>query len=946
MSNNENYGAKLVQLANSKGKVPILQLTKDKALAAQLSKAIDSTFPVAHTPAGSRKIEQPNEAVLHTIASQTQNNLSHSNTIMQMLPDLQMGAQILVSSVASPKDQMTNEFSYTVDSDMLPPTVLAGTMEILKDHYDKNYKFKEKTPRIIHEVLFETGAHILAILPENAVDEMINRNNAISMENFREVMGQDSFGPANANGALTRNLGILGPGIADLAKAGKRGNISSLGFNIGNESIDDVYNGFNANTNAFSQQIHVITPKSGKHYALEGLNITDNPNILRMPLLADKMRNDQITAKLGINRLKAGLEAYLDPGKVKLDDRSLKNLIYKPRRRGLRTMQVFKTDSQLDRRSIGMPLLMELPTEAVVPICTPGREDHHVGYLVLLDENGYPVKAGNHRDSFMEMSSRLDRAGSQTNNLTNRLKQLTEGLGCTSVEYTGQMARIHADLVEQDLLARFRNGKFANRVQLVKNQEFYNIMLARNYQQQQTTILFLPIDAVTYFARKYNQYGIGVSILDEMKMLNNQRAIATMANTILGIKNSIPRTNVDMVIDETDPDPIKTGEMFLQEIMRINQTAVPFGASAPGDIADFLQRAQYQINITGHPGIPDTTVTYNESTSNYSKVDKELEESLERRSAMAMGLQPDTINNGFNQETATSVVTNNLMLSRRVQIIQDQLNPHFTDMHRKVARVDEDLQDKLRELLFNEYESLEIDEEEIAEAIGKERAGVKPFVVEHILIDLIETLEVKLPRPNSTTIENQSAALDAFTALLDKALDSYISDAFFTDELGGELSRNTDAVKKMLMAHYTRQFMAENAIMPELAQLTSIGPDGKAEINLWETQAEYIEKLMVTMSGFMKRIHKTKMDTNEVVNNLNEIAEDAGASSGDYGSSSSSSSDNSGDGDGDSTSEADPFGMGDMDFGMDTGVSDDAEADPEGSEPATDGDATAEPVVP
>lgn len=946
MTDRENYAAKLVQLANSRGRVPVLQLTRDKPLAAALSKAIESTIRPEHTPNGSRKIEQPNEAVLHSIASQTQNNLSHSNTIMQMLPDLQMGAQILVSSVASPKDQMTNEFSYSVDSELLPPTVLAGAMEILKDHYDKHYAFKNKTPRIIHEVLFEAGAHILAILPENAVDEMINRNNAISMENFREVMGVDTFSNGNANGAMTKSLGILGPGVADFAKVGKRGNISSLGFNVGNESIDDVYNGFNANTNAFSQQIHVTTPTTGKHYALEGLHITDNPNILRMPLLADKMRNDQITAKLGINRLKAGLEAYVESGQVKLDDRSLKNLIYKPRRRGLRTMQVFKTDNQLDRRSIGMPLLMELPTESVVPICTPGREDHHVGYLVLLDENGYPVKAGNHRDSFMEMSARLDRAGSQTNNLTNRLKQLTEGLGCTAVEYTGQMARIHADLVEQDLLARFRNGKFANRVQLVKNQEFYNIMLARNYSQQQTTILFLPVDTVTYFARKYNQYGIGVSILDEMKMLNNQRAIATMANTILGIKNSIPRTNVDMVIDETDPDPIKTGEMFLQEIMRINQTAVPFGASAPGDIADFLQRAQYQVNITGHPGIPDTTVTYNESTSNYSKVDKDLEESLERRSAMAMGLQPDTINNGFNQETATSVVTNNLMLSRRVQIIQDQLNPHFTDMHRKVARVDEDLQDKLRTLLFNEYEALEIDEEEIAEAIGKEKATVKPYVVEHILIDMIESLEVNLPRPNSTTIENQSAALDAFTALLEKALDSYISDAFFTDEIGGELTRNTESVKKMLMAHYTRQFMAENGIMPELAQLTAIGPDGKAEVNLWETQAAYVEKLMVTMSGFMKRIHETKMETNEIVNGLNEIAEDAGASSGEYGggsSSSDSSEDDAGDG-----NSGDPFGMGDMDFGMggdDADTTADPDADPNAAEPDANADGL-EPISP
>lgn len=914
--------AKVVELANSKSKVPALQLVRDKPLAAALSKAINPTIPVAHTAAGTRKIEQPSQAMLHNITSRTANNISHSSTIMQMLPDLQLGSQILVSSVASPKDQMTNEFAYKTATDLLPPTVLAGAMEILKNHFDKEYAFKNKTNRILREVLFETGSHILAILPENSIDEMINRNNAVSMEDFKETLGMNTLLNDSPAKALAMNKGVLGAGIAGYTDNTTRGpGISALGFSIGNESIDDIYKTYSSEQRPFSQQIH-IDGVNKKKIAIEGLFITDNPDILRMPLIEAKLRKDKITASYGTNRLQDGLEAVSTGINVKLDDRSLKDLIYKPRKRGMRTMQVFKTEQQVKRRSIGKPLLLELPSESVVPVCAPGREDQHVGYLVLIDETGNPVKAMNDRDSFNEMSQRLDRAGSQTNNITNRLKQLTDGLGCGQVEYTGQMARIHADLVEQDLLARFRNGYFTNNVQLVKNQEFYNIMLARTFQQQQTTILFLPIDTVTYFARKYNQYGIGVSILDEMKLLNNMRAINMFANTILGIKNSIPRTNVDMTIDETDPDPMKTAEMFLQEIMRVNQTAVPFGASAPVDIADYLQRSQYQVNIQGHPAIPDTKVAYSENTTSYAKVDKELEESYERRSAMAMGLQQDTINNGFNQETATSVVAGNLMLSQRVQIIQDQLNPHFTDMHRKVARTDEDLQDKLRELFFNEYEALEIDEEEISAALGSDKANIKPFVIQHILNDFIEGLEVTLPRPNSTTIENQMVAMEAYSGLLDKALDAYLSDAFFTDETGGELSRNVSSIKEMLKAHFLRLYMAENGIMSELSSLTSIAPDGKAEINLWESQAEYIEKLMITCSGFMKKIHKTKIEENEVVNNLNQIAEDAGASDG--GSSSTSTTDDSTTDD--SGMGGDDFGFGDI--GLDTPAGDDMPAEP------------------
>lgn len=926
MPNNESPMAKIVSLVNSKGKVPALQLVKDKPLAAMLSKAVDSTRPAAHTPAGSRKIEAPSQAMLHNIASRTASNISHANTIMQILPDLQLASQILVSSVASPKDQMTLELNYKTTAGILPPTVMSAAMEIIKDHFDTHYSFKNKIPRILREVLFETGSHILAILPENSIDEMINRNNAISMEDFKETLGiGGSLGATSAKEALTRNVGLLGAGVKGYETSNKKAKgIADLGFSIGNESIDDVYNAYTTNQPKFSQQMHGKIDKD--IFPIDGLFITDNPDVLRMPMIEEKLRRDQISKRLNTSRIGAGLESMAPGmGKVKLDDRSLKNLLYKPRRRGMHTMQVMKTDSQLERRSVGRPLWRELPSESVIPICAPGREDQHVGYLVMLDELGNPVKAMNERDSFFDMSKRLENAGSQTNNITSRLKQLTDGLQCSDQEYSGQMNRIFTDLVEQDVLARFRNGLMTNNVQLVRNEDFYNIMLSRTWEQQQTTLLFLPIDTVTYFARKYNQYGIGVSILDEMKMLNNMRAISMMANTILGIKNSIPRTNVDLVLDESDPDPMKTAEQFLQEMMRMNQTSVPFGASAPVDIADYLQRAQYQVQISGHPGLPDTKATYNEGATSYQKVDTELDEMYERRSAMAMGMQPDTINNGFNQETATSVVANNLMLSRRVQIIQDQINPHITDAHRKTARADEDLLEKLRELLFTEYDNLNIDEDEIAAAIGQDKVHVKPFVVEHILRDFIEGMDVTLPKPNTTTIENQKAALEAYTSLLDPALDAMLSSEFFTDEIAGKLDRTVDSVKKMIRAHFLRQFMAENGIMTELSALTTLTPDNKAELDLWENQKEYIEKLMLTISGFMKDIHKVKVETNTETERLKAIEEDAGTGGGD-----SSGSDTSSD---TSSSTGDDMGGGfDFDMGG-MGGGEDTPADPIPEEP-------------
>lgn len=899
--------ANLVKLHNTREKVPALEITRDRPLSALLSKAINPTIQANHTDRGTRKVETPSVGVLHKIASRTANNIMHSDTTMQMLPDMQLGSQILVSSVASPKDMMTTELTYKSTPGILPPNVLATVIAEMRDHFNKFYKIKNNIPRILNEILFEKGSHVRAIIPENAIDEMINRSNAVSMESFCEAIGSVEIpkdGSINTS-ALTASINLLGPGLEGFKDTATREKKDShhLSFSIGNESLEEVYKSYNA-PHTFSQKLHI---KIDDHPidVLEHITITDNPNVLRIAKIEEKLRKDQINARLKMDRSAIALES-ITAGKIKLDDRSLKNLIYKSRRIGVHTMQVFKTDNQLDRRSIGRPLDMVLPSESVIPVYTPGEEENHVGYFILLDQSGNPVKAMNEQDTFGAMQSRMMKASNQTSNIQNRLKQLVDGLGCSEVEHNDVMNRVYGDMVEQDLLARLRNGMYANSVALGKNDGFYRVMLSRVFQQQHTTVLFMPADMVVYFARKYNQYGIGVSILDEMKLLNNMRAIAMMSNTMLGIKNSIPRTDIELNIDEDDPDPYKTAEMLMNEVARVNQTALPFGASSPVDIADYLQRAQYRIKVTGHPAMPDTNVSYQESNTNYSKVDTELDDSLQKRGLMGMGLNAESVNNGFDRETATSVVTNNLMLSRRVMVIQDQVNPHFTSYHQKIARADEELQEKLRDILFNSYDELKIDEDEIAKQTGQEKGLVKPIVIQHIINDFIDGLEVTLPRPNTASLKNQKESLEEYGQLLDLAIEAYMSDEFFTDELGGEVSRNTISIKKMMRAHFMRNYMAENGILPEVAAIVTIADDDKPEFDLWETQKEHIEKLMKSMSGFMKKIHTTKQESDLLVEQLNAASGEDGASG--YDSSNSSS---------DSTSD-DSAGEDSFNFDMDT----------------------------
>lgn len=933
MSNDKKQPGSLssiIGLANSKSKVPVIQIVRQKPLAAAISKSVAPAERVKHTPDGTRVIETPSVHTLQQISNQTANNISQSDTTLQMIPDTELGAQILISAVISPKDMMTLELTYSVKPGLMSPAIVSALTTALRRQFVDVYKIKNKLPRILREVLFDKGSHVVAIIPENSIDEMINRNNAISLETYSSAGGNlNSYSHARrvlASGrhSIATGVGILGPGVAHAG--GGRTSVGDRIFSAGMESIS--LNAYDPVAQKFDQHLtlapSLVKPTAKDPITVSDVIITDNPAILQGPEIERRVRAEAIRSRLKNNQLEVGIESLATKSNIKLDDKSLMAAIYKSRKIGNKQMQVMKTDSQLERKTIGRPLVMELPPESVIPVFTPGQEDKHVGYFILLDQTGNPVRTSTETDTLSTMSRRLNSATNQQQNLINRLQQLTAGFGCTNdQEHADMMVRIYADMVEADLLARLRNGVYANSVALAKNTEYYRVMLTRVLAQQRTTILFMPVEMVTYFARKYNKYGIGMSILDDMKVINNIRAITTLANTLLGIRNSIPRTTVDLNIDETDPDPYKTAEMFLNEILRVNQTAVPLGASSPTDMLDFFQRAQYRMNIKGHPGIPDTSAEYTESNTSYNQVDTKLEEYLQDRAMMTMGLNSEIVKNGFNgSDTATSVVASNLMLSRRVAVLQEQINPHITDYHQKIIRADEEILSELREILDQNYEELDIDEETICRELGiTQNPEIKKVIIDKLLDEFVDKLEVTLPKPETATLANQKDLLSNFVDLLDQALDAYINEDFFDAELGGELAESIKSVRAAIRAYYIRKYMAENGIMPDLAAIVAPTEEGE-HIDFWQSQKNHIENLSKSLGNFMRSIHETKKSESVLKKAMDtefqDAVDNAGTGSDGGGSDWSSSDSDSSGGDSDSSGGDDDFGLGaggDMDFG-------------------------------
>lgn len=886
MASRQNPLVAAIKLAKGGNSYPVMELvTQSPETAAAVSKLVN---PIQNQPVygskGERQFPTPNVFQMRQIANRTAMNASDAEMVMQILPDQELTAQILVSSILSPKDMLTTVLHFKPPEGMFSQSVVAQLIQRISEHFEHGYKIKPDLSRILREALFESGSHVRAVLPENSIDELINRSMAVKVEDLSDIV--DNSGRVRSIGTLgkySKTPTTVSGGISMEAFSERTIN-TPLSLEDHQLHLEGTFYTFRGGPNAPDDF------KEGREVKFENMidqmvTVTDNISVLKMPALQRRIQETAVNKSIpNLNivgemlkeaREKVSMESRKSGDK--LTDRELTSATYRPAQSGYEPVMVAKTQEQLARRTIGDPLILELPSESVIPVYVPGQQEKHVGYFVMLDANGNPLSRKNNRDYYMELGQRMSSGqsagnGSFPSQLINRVNSMIGGFDCSNNEHLDYSARVYGDMVEQDLMARLRNGLYTNGVALAKNEEIYRIMLARSLSAKHTQLLFLPVEMVTYFAFRYNADGIGRSLMDDMKVLNSLRAMMTFANVMAGVKNSIGMTDLKFKLDPDDGDPLKSIELMLNEIIRVKNQSFPLGVNSPVDLVRYLQRAAYTFTYENHPGLPDMSVEQTERNTNYVKPDTELEENLRKRAIMASGLNPETVDAGFNAEFATSVVNNNILLSRRVMQLQERFCPQLTDHLRKVGMATESLIMSLKEIMTNSFDELNVDEEEIKRVLGENNLNNKDLIVPYLLDKFMRGIQVELPRPNTVTVESQTQMLTNFMALLDAALDARFSDEFFTEEIVGKLGTTAATFKKLLRAYFVRQFMSENNILPELAAMTSKTDEGKPDMAMWNENVDYIKSIMGPLVVTLRKIDELKKAGDTLVEPLQQGA--------------------------------------------------------------------------
>lgn len=860
---NQNDFKKVVELINSGKRYSALSLIRQSPeAAAVISKLVKNNDMKIVDLQNKQGFYNMDTTQFHTLSDSVSDRIRNSENAMQLFPDMELSAQILISSILSPKDMVNSELIYKTAESILPAELTMQLTEIVKNDLNKHYKLNDSLPDILRECLFISGSYVKAVLPESSVDDLINGEINASMESISEILDRP-------------HLGILGNATTTATNA-----------KISMESIRS------SNSITYNPRVE------GKLGDL--VEVTDNYKYLKLPYALKSIQ----TGKLK-QILRPSTEAYKPPA----TNTDIESAFFKSVDPREKPFVAVKTKTQTSRSSVGRPLELRLPAESVIPVYVPGDPSNHIGYFVIIDNEGNPVTQNTQLNAMNGMSMMMS---DHSNQMSSMLMQKAKNnlIGNNSQDVTiDHIAKVYMDIIETDLKNRLENGIHKTKLEIVRQNELYRVMLSRTLSGQFTRILYLPADLITYYALKYHNNGTGKSLLDNLRVLLSLRAILLFSKVMAQAKSSISLTHVNMTLDPNDPDPKKTIEMSINEIIKMRQQYFPLGINTPMDLVDWIQRAGFEFTFEGHPGLPQTKFEFESKNIQHQLPDSDLDESLRKQTIMAFGLSPETVDNGFNSEFATTVVSNNILLSKRVLQTQGDFTPHVTDYVKKIIQNDFKLRSEMKKSI---QENLSKIDKYLSQAEIHMKDNDPNAFIEYMIDKFALELEITLPKPDITAIENQSAAFDQYSEALDKAITHWVSSEFMTSDLIGDASNNIDAIKSTLKSYYLRKWMAENGYMVELSDIVTADEDGIPVLDIYEMTKDHIQGVLRAALKLIQKLQATKLAATQDIADLG--SEGSGpSSSSDYSSDSSSdSTDDGGDSGGDDMGMGDLGDMGDL----------------------------------
>ena len=796
------------------------------------------------------------------IAISTANKIRNNQTIVELLPDLEIAIQIMVSNILDPNGMVSNELIYKAPSINMLNNIKTTITNIISKYIEENYHLEDKLPTILRETLFTKGGYVEAIIPEASLDRLIN-----FVGGYNGLIDGDNVN----NEALDSFIDSLD--YEHVFNNNTKWSINGEEFKFKYQSdinIKDLNNAYTGTKFKVNDKIITLTE------ADLNLEIIDNPNIL----LKSKLKTDILT-HFKSNKLTSNLEDNIGTDTVNYLDILFRNTTTSL----TSTLEFTLKEDETIRESLSKPFILKLPVESVIPIHASSDPSTHVGYFVLLDETGAPINLVDELEKYDEMAACGDNIGPNRDMNTHVINKAKRGLlgGLGNVPRVDNIEILYGDIVDHMIKQKLRNSKFEDIVDIRDNADIYRVMLFRALSSKQTKLLYLPIDLVQYYAFKYRRNGTGESLLEKATILASMAGMLLYSNVKSSVQNAVPITDITLTLDEDDPEPLSTANRYFSELLRANNVAFPLGMVDPIYLNDWVIRSGYTVNVESKflPQMSVTRDTRRDSKGGEFDPNSDMYTKVINMIIKSLGLSPELIEQGFKEDFAATVVAKNKLLAKRVILLQNEFVPQVTNHVRKLIINDPILRDMIKEVVITNKAEIKkgiknFKSEDVDIVLGK----VKDSDLADYIVNIFATaINVELPSPDFRDEDEKAQAYSAFTDRLDKAIEDIYNDDMFNNNIFGEkASEFAGHIKNLIKTGAMYKWMTDNNYLTELTDWFTEQDDKTIKEPYFDnnlvlssaTLKEYIKFLKL----YAKSNHKLSKELESILAKLEEAGVD------------------------------------------------------------------------
>jgi hypothetical protein len=332
--------------------------------------------------------------------------------------------------------------------------------------------------------------------------------------------------------------------------------------------------------------------------------------------------------------------------------------------------------SSLSDRELGTgsaPLLVELPTESVIPLIVPNNPKSHIGYFVLMDETGNPL---NLSSTVSDEALNAKLAEHDKNTVIGSM-YAAFGKDAKTVQKSDALKtvrRVYQSMVEQYLSAKVAPLGHHGLKPVMMN-GIYNHLLSRYLEARGTRVVFVPAEFISYLCYQYNEDGTGRSKLESLKFVLSIRISLIVARTMTALNSAMDRKKVTVNFP-TDENSIQLDPVRIMESIR-NAMRDKYSmklSSDPNQIMNDIADRALTIKAEGMAGLQGFSIDHEDASGSRGGGDNgaatDLSNDIRNMIILGLDVPPAAANALGENEFSRSVVTSSLFFARKIMQMQ------------------------------------------------------------------------------------------------------------------------------------------------------------------------------------------------------------------------------------------------------------------------------------